>query len=188
MRKIAIIGVGALGSMIADQLSARETELYFFDDDTVSKDNIRLSAYSINNVGEFKAKALQNILAQKYGDIHQGFNITIEGIHDVTNQIMPDLIVDCLDNVATRKIFHLTGIETVHVGLSIEKHGEVIWDEVMVFPENAPKRGEEVICTREVGRPIIRMTSTIATRIIEEFFLNGTKRSVLVTEDTIVGT
>lgn len=186
MKTLAIIGVGALGSLIAEGLSRPDIYMYFFDDDTVEENNIRLSAYSKNHIGQEKTSALQQHLFDKYGDWHTGIAGTIRSIEDVTKWCKPDLIVDCLDNVTTRRIFHKTDIETLHVGVSVERHGEAVWDEFHSFPEISPERGEEVICTRNAGRPIIRMTATVAVKIIEEFLDDGTKRTVLVTEDKVI--
>ena len=180
---IAIVGAGAVNSLTTDLFAADGIEIHVFDDDDVEDANIGLSAFHQEHVGMSKAHALCDLLRDKYNIQAFSHRMTITSKEDIM-AVNPTLVIDGLDNVESRLFTHGLGVDTVHVGVSHERHGEVVWDEHYVVPDTYNKRGEgEVICTRAAGKKIIRFVSVVAAQIIEEYLDEGTKRTVLVTEE-----
>lgn len=62
-KKIALVGLGAIGSMVANSLAhCGISKIGLWDFDIVEPGNICRSAYTINNLGESKVKAIASII------------------------------------------------------------------------------------------------------------------------------
>lgn len=118
-KKIALVGLGAIGSMVAESL-ARSGVSYIglWDDDLVEPGNICRSAYSIHDLGESKAGAISGKICainpyikcaihhgkwerdgRAYPIFHGGSfydNINYKNQEDVVKEIKGyDLVIDC---------------------------------------------------------------------------------------------
>lgn len=117
-KRIAMIGLGAIGSMVAESLvHSGINNLGLWDDDIVEPGNVCRSAYTIANLGESKVLALANKLklinpfinivnhgnwicegAQKFQYLNGSFygNINYNSQDEAINEIKDyDLIIDC---------------------------------------------------------------------------------------------
>jgi hypothetical protein len=175
---IGIAGCGALGSHIAQFIATPEMKLALFDFDTVNEQNVLTgtSVYSKNHVGMNKARVLSGLLYTRLG------SIATPVIREVTNASAfrdCSLLIDTFDNIEAR--FHTCGlgIPTLHVGVSPQMIGAIEWDETYNLPEGT---GQEpnIICTHQVGRDLILLTSVAASTIIRGFLENGIRLSVVV--------
>jgi len=100
IRKVAVIGVGTLGGFLSKHLSelSEVKELVIVDDDFVeTKDTFR-SIYDYSKVGEFKVRALKEII----GDDVQVTAINKKYVEGETLLPDCDLIIDCRDIVCNR--------------------------------------------------------------------------------------
>ncbi len=183
MVDIAIAGVGAVGSMFANSIAhLHNVTLFFLDDDVVERENIGMSAFTPMKIGMNKAEAMAWILQETYNIRFNAIPGTVE-LKEMLESLQVDLLIDAFDNVDSRRLTRGLSIPTVHLGVSEERIGEVVWDEHYSLPDNAPARGEEGICTRAAGRPIIRGVAAFGVRIVEQFIDNGTRRTIIVKED-----
>lgn len=184
MNNIIMAGCGALGSQIAWQIANYSDVFTLYDDDKVGEENVYngTSIYSRQHIGQLKVMALQSLLAYKYNVIASTINRTVD--KQISGQTPSyDLIVDCFDNVEARS--HTMGcrIPVVHVAVGEHGMGMVQWDDEFQLPENAVPRGQNPVCTNELGRNLILFTATVASVIINNFLVGKGKESVIVNEN-----
>lgn len=103
---IAIVGLGALGSVSADLLArAGIGKLIVIDRDVVELSNLqRQSLYNENDVGKPKALAANEHLTEINSGVEIDFfidDLNFENIGKILNKDT-DLILDCTDNLETR--------------------------------------------------------------------------------------
>jgi hypothetical protein len=188
MSKIALFGCGAVGSLLALNIASMDHRFCVIDDDRIDENNIGTSAFYGHHVGAQKASTLSEMIYRKAYAPAWVINQTVQNVNH-TIALMdrmgfgePDLVLDCFDNVDARGLLCGLPIPTLHVGVSRERTGAVLWDEDYTLPEGAP-RGDDQFCTHQAGRAIIRATAAVAARIVEQFLDTGIKRSVILTED-----
>lgn len=178
--KIIIAGCGALGSRVALDLALNEDVVFILvDNDRVGEENIGTSAYDRHQVGMPKAIALSELLWLR------GCAETDPAIRFVDSKMEwagDYLVVDTFDNVQARE--HTCGMNTVHIGVSTDRTGIILWDESYTLPEE-PEDGLH-ICTHLLGRKILRLTATYAVNVIERYLETGEKRNALVTERVVI--
>lgn len=139
MKKVTIVGVGALGSHVALFLR-NEAELKLIDFDRVEQKNTLSQFYGKPGLGKNKALALKDLLSFLFG-------VKAEGIpHKYTEDNRwallkgAELIIDCLDNGASRRLVQASssGIPVLHGALAADgAFGRVIWDEDFIVDEGA---------------------------------------------------
>ena len=106
--KIAIVGLGAVGSVTAELLCrAGVGYLLLVDRDMVEESNLqRQLLYTEEDIGKSKAFAAQERLSK----INSSIQVIAEAIHlDTTNLSFlenADLILDCTDNLQTRFVIN----------------------------------------------------------------------------------
>lgn len=110
-KRVAIIGVGTIGSHLALTLARMQVPFTMYDHDTIEEHNLATQAYTRADLGHYKVDAIASIceeigvergsvvaVPEKYGGEHRG----ITG-HDV--------IVSCVDSIeARREIANTLGI------------------------------------------------------------------------------
>ncbi len=103
-KKVAVVGVGALGTVAAELLARTGVgNLLLIDRDIVELSNLqRQLLFEENDVGRSKAIAAQ----EKLRRINSGLNITVGAINLAPNNVdllqTYDLVLDCTDNLKTR--------------------------------------------------------------------------------------
>ena len=101
MKKIAIIGCGALGSAAARLLAKKDFELSIIDRDIVDESNLRIS-FKEADLGKLKTEAVKNELKKINPKIKVRdycMDLDFENISLLKNA---ELIIDCTDNLETR--------------------------------------------------------------------------------------
>lgn len=174
---IAMAGCGALGSQIALHLARPELNFILFDDDVVEDANILTSAYQHNQIGMRKVDALAELLWNKCGCVGIAAHGTVENPKAFCDK---DLIIDTFDNFDSRALTQ--GLNTLHVGVSVARTGEIIWDFHYILPPSNSQRGENPICTHELGAGILRLTAAVAADIVEKWMASGERIDAVVTE------
>jgi hypothetical protein len=177
--RIVIAGAGALGSQIAMHLALPDREFLIIDDDRVEEENLLTTVYSRQHVGAMKAVVLAELLWRKCRCKSQTCTQTLTSRSRVIMPL-PAVLVDTFDNTEARELTR-HGF-TVHVGVSENRTGSVVWDKFYAVP-GGPPRGQNPICTHELGRPILRFTAAIAAGAIEEFLETGKQTCYVCTED-----
>lgn len=181
---IALMGCGAIGSLLALHLASPDREFLLVDDDRVGNENIATGAFYLHHVGALKAHVLAEMLARKCG-----CRATVEtrtfGPNRARLVAGADLVVDSFDNAAarqaTRQAAQSYGVPLLHVGVSEGRVGGTFWDEVFAMPDpDQYERGHNPVCTHHLGRPILRRTAVVAADVIERFLLDGVQRNEVV--------
>jgi predicted ThiF/HesA family dinucleotide-utilizing enzyme len=177
MKKITIVGVGALGSYAALFLR-NEASIKLVDMDRIEQRNLLSQFHGKVNVGKNKAQALQQTLQFLFG-------IKVESIpHKLTKEndkqllAEADLILDCLDNAEARKIVQdfarAKGLPCVHGALAADgSFGRVAWDEGFVIDSEAVKGA--ATCEGGEFLPFIGVVAALMSRSVQEFLHNGKK-------------
>src|SRR3989344_3791372 len=100
-KSIAIIGLGAVGSITAKLLSHTEIKLLLIDHDIVQESNLqRQPMYDKSDVNKLKCEALYEKLKGNAKILPMPLHINSETI----KKIRADIILDCTDNVETRLV------------------------------------------------------------------------------------
>jgi len=108
-KKALVIGAGALGNFLGIGLMYADIgKLYLVDDDVIETTNLNRQILFYEKVDKGKAETL----AERLGEINP--NVSIETINKRVDEnfqkdlskIKPDVIIDCVDNLATRAILN----------------------------------------------------------------------------------
>jgi len=189
MRKIVIVGVGALGSHavlflrgMGLERGAGAHEIVAIDFDRVEQKNTLAQFHSKSTVGKNKALSLQQSISFLFG----------VRISAVPHQLTRDnakvllggaaLVIDCLDNGASRRIVQtfvrelsipcLHGALAAHGGV-----GRVVWDDKFQIDEND---GGAATCEDGAHLPFIGLVSAHIARAAQQFLATGQQLSFQV--------
>jgi molybdopterin/thiamine biosynthesis adenylyltransferase len=108
-KKALVIGAGALGNFLGIGLMYTDIgKIYLVDDDVIETTNLNRQILFYDKVGNNKA----DTLAERLNELNP--NVDIETINKRVDEhfqkdivkIKPDIIVDCVDNLATRAILN----------------------------------------------------------------------------------
>jgi len=100
-KTVTIVGLGSLGSFTALLLAKNGVNLNLIDFDKVSVENLSSQIYSKNDIGRFKADALEDYLRKLNPEI--GIRSSKEKLDSSSIKILDsDLVIDCTDNLETR--------------------------------------------------------------------------------------
>jgi len=142
MKRVVIVGVGALGSHVAMFLRNIDAKLFAIDDDRVEQRNVASQFHGKTGVGKLKVQALQQTL-----DFF--FRLRIDISHsrlcdDNVEQLLAgaSLVIDCVDNGATRRVIQgyvrRVGMPCLHGALAADgSFGRAIWDEQFIVDDAA---------------------------------------------------
>lgn len=174
-RVITIVGVGALGSHVAQFLRNVGT-LRVVDFDRVEIKNTQAQFHGKPNVGKLKAQALQQSMSFLFG-VKIAAN-TNKLVPDNAKQLLggSDLIIDCLDNGEARRVVQgfarTTATPCLHGALAPDgTFGRVVWDEKFVIDNEAP--GGAPTCEDGAHLPFIATVSSHIAFSAQQFLLTG---------------
>jgi molybdopterin/thiamine biosynthesis adenylyltransferase len=189
MRKIVIVGVGALGShamlfMRGSGLErgATRCELVAIDFDRVEQKNTLAQFHSKSSIGKNKALGLQQSISFLFG-------VRIAAVpHELTQDNAQTLlggaalVVDCLDNGRSRRIVQTFvrehQIPCLHGALAAQGSvGRVVWDDKFHIDEND---GEAATCEDGEHLPFIGLVSAHIARAAQQFLASGQQMSFQV--------
>lgn len=184
MKKIVIVGVGALGSHAVLLLRSCEANILAVDFDRVERKNVMSQFHAQNAVGKNKVIALQQLMqflfASKIGAIP----------HRLTSLNAPeilagaDLILDCLDNGASRRLVQDFArdkcVPCLHGALAGGgQFGRVVWDEDFKIDDES---GADVAtCENGEFLPFIAVVSSYVAYAAQQFLTVGKKMGFQVT-------
>ena len=181
MINIILCGCGALGSNIAMGIARERHSIALYDDDKIEDINVLTGTtiYSSEHVGQYKSRILARLLARKF---RMAVFPSITTVQKSLAILRPeaDLVIDCFDNILARAWTILSDIPTIHISIGEQGLGAIEWDDVFKLPTEGYERGENPVCTNELGRDLILFTSTVASIIINQYLSNCEKKSVYV--------
>jgi len=189
MRRIVIIGLGALGSQAAILARNWETLFRIVDFDRVEAKNTMAQAHSKMFTGRNKAQAIQQTLQGMWG-------LRMDAVpHKLTadnvDMLLGDasLVLDCTDNGEARRLIQGYvrdhGIPCLHGALSADGFlGRAVWDEHFKIDDE----GEEGQATCEDGEqlPMFALTAAQITVTAQRFLDTGDRRSYQITPSGII--
>jgi len=189
MKKIAIFGVGALGSNLAMAMrSLKDLEISLIDKDVVERKNVSIQAFDTRDVLKKKATTLANKIKMFY-DIGNTryFPLAIEYCESNANMVISyDLIIDTLDNMESRSLLwnqcKKYNRESIHGALSADGYGLVVWQDNFKVGE---KTGKIDTCTNEEATPMISMTVSALFQAVSLWLLEGEKVNFSVSKYSI---
>lgn len=177
--KIVVVGVGALGSHLVLLIRNLKAAITVIDHDKIEKKNVMSQFHTEMSVGKNKAQALRDAM-------NGLFKVKLEAIPhrlDAGNveKLLggADLVVDCLDNAASRQVIQdfvrARGIPCLHGALDPDgQFGRSCWDENFVIDHE----GTVGAATCEDGRhlPFIVRASGYLADSVQVFVEKGKKK------------
>jgi hypothetical protein len=178
MKRVTIIGVGALGSNLVQLLRNEDVMLRVVDFDRVEHKNVRSQFHGKPHVGRLKTDALKATLSLMWGLKVEAVAAKVVSTNIGMVFDPSDLIVDCLDNAATRLLVmdYATKkrILCVHGALGADgDFGRVVWDpDFRVDSEAIPG---QATCDEGDHLAFISTVSSYLAMSISEWLRSGKK-------------
>lgn len=188
---ITVVGVGALGSHLIQFLRSLKTSdgrpvnLRAVDFDRVEQKNLASQFHGKPGVGKLKVDALKQTMDFLYKRPIQtnSHKVVADNIGavllppDAINLTTAHVVVDCLDNGASRRLVQSYvrehGIPCLHGALAAGgTFGRVIWDEGFIVDDET---AGAPTCEDGEFLPFIALTSAYLARAVQEFVLTGKK-------------
>lgn len=177
MKRVVIVGVGALGSHVVQFLRSTEVTLKVIDFDRVEQKNVLSQFHGKPHVSKSKVQALAQSMNMLWGvkietNPHK---LTADNVVNMLGDA--DLIIDCLDNGEGRRVIQryvqAEDVPCLHGALAADgAMGRVIWDEYFRIDDGA---SGAATCEDGDFLPFIGMVSTYLARSAQEFLATGKK-------------
>jgi molybdopterin-synthase adenylyltransferase len=189
--KIAICGVGALGSTTVQLCRNLAAELRVIDFDRVESKNLAAQWFVKQSLGKNKAEAVRLQLANFYGIKAEAMTVRLAANNAA--QLLADcnLAVDCFDNADSRLVLsdaaRAASLPLVHAALSGDgTFGMVRWDERFT-PDREDTAGQAT-CEGGEHLPLIGIVASTLARAVQDFVKDGSMRDYLVSLSGVVRT
>jgi molybdopterin/thiamine biosynthesis adenylyltransferase len=178
VKNVVIVGVGALGSHVVQFLRSVNCQIKVIDFDRVEKKNTLAQFHGNPSVGKSKVQALQQSMKFMWG-------MKIDGVphrlkDDNVRELLgsADLVIDCLDNAASRYLVmdfvRERGISCLHGCLAATgDFGRVVWDENFEVDSETEEGG--ATCEDGEHLPFIGMVSACLARSAQSYLENHEK-------------
>lgn len=184
MKKVVVVGVGALGSHLVQFLRGTDSEIVAVDFDRVEQKNVLSQFHGKPNAGKGKAASLQQtmnfLFGRKIGAVPHML------VPDNAREILggADLVVDCLDNGVGRATIQdfvrREKIPCLHGALAPDGgFGRSVWDESFSI-DDEPSTGAAT-CEDGAHLPFIALTAAYLARSAQAFLSSGKKVGYSVT-------
>ena len=191
MKKVVIVGTGALGSHVA-MLLRNEAALKLVDFDRVERKNLAAQFFNKGSVGRNKAQALQGLMSLLWDTKTEMVPHKLTKDNNVELLKDSDLVIDCLDNGEGRRAVQdftlrytnpATGaphVACLHGALAAEGQlGRVVWDEKFaVDDEDGPG---QATCEGGEFLPFVTITAAYVAYAAQQYLKTGRKTSFQVT-------
>jgi len=185
-KKIVVVGVGALGSHLS-QFLRNEGDLFLIDFDKVETKNTLSQFHGKTSVGKGKFASLQQTLTFLWGIKTQGspHKLTSDNVAQLLGSA--DLVVDCLDNSASRRVVQdyvrAQKIPCLHGALSGDGTlGRAFWDENFMIDTETVTGAPT--CEDGGRLPFIALVSSYMALSAQTFLATGRKVSWQVASDS----
>jgi len=177
MKTITIVGIGALGSHVA-QFLRNVAQLRVVDFDRVEQQNVLSQFHSRSSLGRAKVVALQQTMSFLFGTKIEAIPHKLAEGNAAELLARADLVLDCLDNAAARRLVQrfagAHGVPCLHGALAADgSFGQVIWDDDFT-PDTEPEAGAAT-CEDGAHLPLIGLVAAYLARSAQEFLTNNRK-------------
>ena len=179
--RVAVCGVGAIGSNLADNLVRQGvSNVLAIDKDRVEEHNVSTQAYAEADVGVWKVEALRNRLFRVAGVEVEAVRKELTAANARQLLAGRDLVIDAFDNSASRRVVQeavrAAGVACLHVGLHAD-YAEVVWDERYRVPNDVA--GD--VCDYPLARNVVLLAVAVASEAVVRFAADGRRESWSVT-------
>lgn len=189
MKTLVVVGVGALGSHLVPLLrSLKGCQVKVIDFDRIEQKNTMSQFHAKSHVGKPKTLGLQQVMKLLWGVRLDVVPHKLEGNN--AEQLLggADLVIDCLDNGAGRRVVQAFvrehDIPCVHGALAEDgAFGRVCWDHKFVI-DDEPDKGAAT-CEDGEHLPFISVTSSLLARAVQLFIEEGQKSGYEITPGAI---
>jgi molybdopterin/thiamine biosynthesis adenylyltransferase len=190
-KTVTIVGVGALGAHVVQFLRNEAQAIRIVDFDRVEAKNTMSQFHGKPGLGKLKVDALKSVMQFLWGShtsigtisnklTADNADVLLGGIHrgDAKQSRKSDLIIDCVDNGATRRLIQAYvrehKIPCLHGALAADGgYGRSIWDEQFVVDDEDGAGAPT--CEDGEHLPMIALVSAYIARSAQTF-LRESKR------------
>ena len=175
MKRITVVGVGALGSHVIMLLRNVGADLRVIDFDRVENKNVLSQFHGKTQVGKGKTQSLAQTMNFLFGVKLETIPHKLTSENDVQLLGKSDLILDCLDNGTARKVVQdyarKTKTPCLHGALAADGgFGRVIWDDRFQIDEAS---GGAATCEDGAHLPFISITASYLAKAAQDFLVHG---------------
>ena len=181
--RVCVVGCGAIGANLAETLARMGLpQMRLIDFDRVEPRNLSTQPFWRSDVGQLKARALARLLYRATQCRAEAIAERLTGENAVKLLSGSDLVIDCLDNSASRlavqKAVRQLSLPCLHVGFSGDGYGEVIWDEHYAVPDDS-----HIVdpCDYPFTRPLMHLLVGVTAETVVRFLLSGERFNWTVT-------
>jgi molybdopterin/thiamine biosynthesis adenylyltransferase len=178
VKKIVIVGVGALGSHLVLMGRNFGASVKVIDMDRIEKKNVMSQFHTNMAVGKNKADALKQAMQGLFGIKIDAIphRLTTDNVEQLLGSA--DLVVDCLDNGASRRIIQnfvrARKIACLHGALAPDGgFGRVVWDESFAIDDETGMGA--ATCEDGEHLPFITTVSSYMASSVQRFLKDGRK-------------
>jgi molybdopterin/thiamine biosynthesis adenylyltransferase len=184
-RGVCIVGCGALGSHLVQAIRNEDIDLRLIDDDRLEAKNVLSQFHVRQQVGKNKAQALAQTMQGFFGvkvDSVIPHRLTADNV--ATLLMGSALVVDCLDNTATRKLVRTYvrahGTPCLHGALAGDGAlGRVQWDDAFPIDDDGGAVG--ATCRDGEHLAFVALVSAYLARSVHVFLTEGKRVGYSVT-------
>ena len=178
MKKVMVVGAGALGSHVVQFLRSVDCAMTVIDFDRVERKNTLSQFHARAAVGKSKVQSLQQSLRFLFGR-ELGVvphRLTADNVEVLLTGA--DLVLDCLDNAEGRRLVQRQvragAIPCLHGALAADgSFGRVVWDEE--FQIDAEPHHGAPTCENGEHLPFIAVTAGYLALAARRFVVDGDK-------------
>lgn len=190
MKSIVIVGVGALGSHVVQFLRNVDASIKVIDFDRIEQKNVLSQFHGRPSVGKNKATSLAQQMAFLFGKKIEA--VPHKLIEDNVETLLKDadLVIDCLDNGASRRLVQgfvrKVGKPCLHGALAADgAFGRIVWDENFVIDDEGVGGG--ATCEDGAHLAFIGIVSACVARAVQEH-MSGRKIGFIVSPSGVMRT
>lgn len=183
MKKVVIVGVGALGSHVLQFARNIDSSFRIIDFDRVEQKNVASQFHGKPSVSTLKVAGLKQSMQFLFGLKVE--TISNKLVENNVEQLLggQDLVLDCLDNGTARRVvqnfIRRASIPCLHGALDANgSFGCITWDEHFVI-DDEPGQGAAT-CEDGEHLPFIATSAALLARAAQEFLKSGRKIGFLL--------
>jgi molybdopterin/thiamine biosynthesis adenylyltransferase len=178
VKSVVVVGVGALGSHAVQLLRNVDAQLRVVDFDKVEQKNVVSQFHGKPGVGKAKVVALKQAMTFLFARDLDAIphRLTKDNVETLLGKA--DLVIDCLDNGASRRVVQdfvrAASIACLHGALAADGgFGRVVWDEAFTIDDESTAGA--ATCEDGAHLPFIAITSAYIARAAQQFLATGKK-------------
>jgi molybdopterin/thiamine biosynthesis adenylyltransferase len=178
MKTVVVVGVGALGSHVVQALRNVDATIRVIDFDRVEQKNVASQFHGKPNVGKAKVASLQQTMQFLFGTKIE--TVPHKLVADNVKELLgkADLVLDCLDNGASRRLVQKfvreTKIACLHGALDSQgSFGRIVWDERFKIDDESS--GGAATCEDGAFLPFITVVAAHLAYSAQRFLKDGRK-------------